>query len=467
MPSGPATLDPWAARDAASLLAQRQIYETLVTVDGGRVAPALATAWTVSADGLEWRFTLRTDVVFQDGTPFDARAVVENVRRMERSPGPYDLAAIVDAVDAVDAGTVVLRLRARYAPLLATLAAPPLAMASPGCVERDARWATLESACPAGTGPFQILLGGARGAASLPLVANGRYWRRDGGGARLPYLDGVTLLRLSDASERLAAVRGGGAEVTVGLGAAELAAARADPNLSLAERPPSGVVWLGVSADGPLSSAAARRALAMAVDRDAIVRAAFAGQAEPAAQLLPPDVPGYDDTVAEFAPSDATAARTVLASAGGAGLALDLAYDDAPSPAVRDPARLAAAVAAQLGRIDLAVTPRALSSADLAAGAAAGRLPLWVDARAPLRRDAVDLVDSWGDPVAAELLRTAAATAEAQRAELYKQVSKMLQQQVTRIPLVYTTQALVWSGRLRGLVPGVLGEAYGTVWIGR
>src|SRR5207253_6908898 len=76
-----ASLDPWS--DDASLVATRQIFETLVEVDSAtsRITPALASGWQMTNDGASWTFTLRDGVRFHDGIPLDATAVVASFER--------------------------------------------------------------------------------------------------------------------------------------------------------------------------------------------------------------------------------------------------------------------------------------------------------------------------------------------------------------------------------------------------
>ncbi|MBK7781702.1 MAG: hypothetical protein IPJ58_13225 [Ardenticatenia bacterium] len=82
-PEDAAKLDPADVTDGESLLATWHIYEGLTRYKAGstEVEPALATAWTVSDDGLTWTFTLREGVTFHDGEPFNADAVVWNFNR--------------------------------------------------------------------------------------------------------------------------------------------------------------------------------------------------------------------------------------------------------------------------------------------------------------------------------------------------------------------------------------------------
>ena len=69
-----------------------QTTETLVDSRTGKIAPWLATEWSVSPDGLIWTFKLRPNVKFHDGTPLDAEAVVFNYMRQIDEKHPYYLA---------------------------------------------------------------------------------------------------------------------------------------------------------------------------------------------------------------------------------------------------------------------------------------------------------------------------------------------------------------------------------------
>ncbi|NIN65271.1 MAG: ABC transporter substrate-binding protein, partial [Anaerolineae bacterium] len=76
-------LDPTDVTDGESIRLCNQLYDGLVRFVPGEteVEANLATDWTTSEDGLTWTFKLRDDVMFHDGTPFNADAVVYNAMR--------------------------------------------------------------------------------------------------------------------------------------------------------------------------------------------------------------------------------------------------------------------------------------------------------------------------------------------------------------------------------------------------
>src|SRR6478609_4760998 len=87
--SDPSSLDPAFASDGESFRISRQIFEGLVGVEPGTAdpAPLLAESWEQSEDGLDYTFTLKSDVTFHDGSPFNADAVCFNFDRQNNFTG--------------------------------------------------------------------------------------------------------------------------------------------------------------------------------------------------------------------------------------------------------------------------------------------------------------------------------------------------------------------------------------------
>src|SRR5438094_9429298 len=266
-------LDPWA--DEASLIATRQIFETLVDVDPAtsRIGPRLASSWVMANDGASWTFTLREGVLFHDGSALDASAVVASFER-GRTTHAYrtlfgDPSAIL-SVQALDPRTVRFDLRAPFGPFLAHLAAPQTAIA------RGA----------AGTGPFAAPAGALALDGTLTLRRNDAYWGRDAAGKQLPYLDGLVLRPVRDPTSRLAELRAGRVEVALDLPIAQASTARSDPSLIVSPRKDAALASLGVNATAaPFDRSEVRRAVAMAVNRNAL-SAVYGGTSRPATQAV-------------------------------------------------------------------------------------------------------------------------------------------------------------------------------------
>src|SRR5260221_8494411 len=101
--------------------AHYQIYDSLVRVDpSGKIIPWLADKWDTSADGKQVTFTLRKDVKYHDGSPFDADSVKWNIdryRTTDASARKGELAPVA-SVDAVDPSTLRCNLSTPFSPLL-------------------------------------------------------------------------------------------------------------------------------------------------------------------------------------------------------------------------------------------------------------------------------------------------------------------------------------------------------------
>jgi peptide/nickel transport system substrate-binding protein len=77
--TGPWEIGGLAPARSGHVFQRMQVAETLTGVaEDGTPAPGLAERWTVSTDGLRWRFELRRGVRFHDGAPLDAQAVVRS-----------------------------------------------------------------------------------------------------------------------------------------------------------------------------------------------------------------------------------------------------------------------------------------------------------------------------------------------------------------------------------------------------
>lgn len=267
----PDTLDPQATTGTLTFQTMRSVYDTLVEPNAdGEIVPALATSWTVSDDGLVWRFSLRDGVTFHHGRPFGADDVVATLNRMRdpdrASPSAFEYEMISD-VRAVDARTVALTLNAPHAPLLATLASGWSAILPADLIAADHDFAS----APVGTGPFRFATWN-RGE-TLTLVRNDDYWID--GAPRVATLEFRTITEQAVMAQALLA------------GAIHVADILVEPELSLvqesrgavAESAPSSLVLVVPinTRRPPLDDPAFRGAMAAAIDRRSVLDVAYAG----------------------------------------------------------------------------------------------------------------------------------------------------------------------------------------------
>lgn len=243
LPHLPPTLDPLAAADRASQTVVRQVYEPLVerlSAPYGSSPPqaGLALSARPSRDRTTWTVTLRSGVRFQDGTPFNAAAVLANSRRWQSSAAGVSLLPHLFAVDAPRPNEVRFLLDSPVPDLVRRLADPRLGIVSPRALDpQSGNGASFLTDQPgSGTGPFQA---GPSGPARLILSRFAGWWGSPIGLG--PSLDGVTFLVAPQPAQRLRMLREGTVQVADPLGPAGLRAADRDPLLIAAGGPASGI----------------------------------------------------------------------------------------------------------------------------------------------------------------------------------------------------------------------------------
>ncbi|SDI43245.1 peptide/nickel transport system substrate-binding protein [Sinosporangium album] len=142
-------LDDWEPLTKANETYLSLVYEGLISLaaDGVTLEPRLATSWTQENKKVE--FTLREGVVFHDGTPFDADAVVANLERVRDSPSQWQSVLENAKITAVDKTHVAIELERSSPDFLPNIARRGALMVSPKAL-KDGTWKTQ----PSGTGPW-------------------------------------------------------------------------------------------------------------------------------------------------------------------------------------------------------------------------------------------------------------------------------------------------------------------------
>lgn len=504
-------LDPWNVTDGNSLLVTRQMYESLVDYEptGFKIVPKLAERWSASSDGKTWTFDLRKGVKFHDGTDFNADAVVLNFDRARQTKHPlrgkpigdeyayygdmfngFDEDSIISKVEAKDASTVVFTLKVAYGPFLANMAMPTVPIVSPKSIKDDPDgWMTVSSKGAAGTGPFQFKPGGWQKDQQLTLEKNPSYWTKDKDGKALPYLDKVVFRFIKDESSRVAELRAGSVDAIRDFSPANIPTIKADANLKIIPRPAFNIAYLGVNFSvKPFDKLEVRKAVAMAIDKQAIVSAIYAGEAKAASQFLVPGMLGYDESVTEFYKYDVAAAKKLLADAGFPnGFTTELWYMPVSRPYYPDPKKIAEAFAADLAKIGITANLKTQDWTPYRKDARENKFALWLlgwtgdngdpdnflyvffKPKVVAGKDTPIEGGAWSSPAAWDLLRKAQTETDSnKRADLYKQVSKIVQQEVARIPMFHANPPTGVSKKVNDFIPHPTGgEAFTLVWLGK
>ncbi|EKE44559.1 solute-binding component of ABC transporter [Oceaniovalibus guishaninsula JLT2003] len=303
----PAGLDPTVSSPvAAGQVTWQNLFEGLVAIDrDGRIVPQLATDWTISEDRLTYTFNLRPDVTFHNGTPFDsgtAKFSIERIVADDSTNGQKALYTDIAAVEAPDPQTLVLTLSRPSSDLLYWLGFPAAVMVEEGSADTN-------GTDPVGTGPFK--LDEWRKGDRVIMSAWDGYW-----GDPAP-LDTITARFIADPQAQAAALQSGQVDIASELGAPELFAQFAeDPKFATNVGTGEMEVVAGMNnARAPFDNVRVRRALMMAIDRDALIQAVKSGYGTPIGSHFSPASPYYTDLTGEY-PYDPEAARALLAEAG-------------------------------------------------------------------------------------------------------------------------------------------------------
>ena len=310
------TLDPIKSSSFYDRQVMLNIYDTLVRVDAkNNVQPDLATSWQYTTP-TTLVFTLRTGVKFQDGTPFNAAAVVFNINRILNTPSSPRLSEIstVKDVTAIDASHVQFDLNAPFAPLLLTLTDRAGMILSPTAVQKLGETGVANAPIGAGSGPFMFKEW--MKSDHLTLVRNPHYWQKDAQGQALPYLSSVTYRPITDSTVEFTNLQTGNIDVADSVNPNLVAQAKANP--SLVYKQEAALSFAGIMLNtkvAPFNNVNVRQAIAWGVNRDEILNTVLKGVGVVAQGPLAPASWAFDSSFAPFS-YDVGKAKAALQQAG-------------------------------------------------------------------------------------------------------------------------------------------------------
>lgn len=502
-----AELDCMNTTAGTDLIACQQIHETLIDFKPGtfELVPQLAESWEANEDSTEWTFKLRQGVTFHDGTPFNAEAVVFNFRRLAEPNfefgfrdqgktypifpdifGAYagEEGSLWKGIEAVDEYTVKISLT-QSVPLLPNyLAASYFGIASPEAVRQaGAKYGTPDAGA-VGTGPFVFQEW--RPGESVTLKRNENYW---GEKARMP---GVVIRFLADPAQRLTELQAGNVDFTINLAPDARETIENSGDLKLVDLEPFNIAYLSLDMTvKPLDDVRVRRAIAHAIDKQAILDAFYGGVGEVATTFLPPGLAEYRPDNIETYDYNPDRARELLAEAGypdgfntmvlsdGTEVPLELWYMPVSRPYYPTPKPIAEAYQAMLADIGINVELKTedwgvyLDNWD--AGKKHGLVMLgWTgdyldpnnflfthfgpgnEAEAGYRNERV-----W------DLLRQAAAASNQEEAKrLFKEAGQLINEDIPRIPIVHSPPVYAARQGVEGWIPNPTGgESFASIFV--
>ena len=517
-----ASLDPALTSDGESFRVLQQVYEPLVDLATGstnELEGVMAESWEGEAGDTEYVFHLREGVTFHDGTPFNAEAVKINFDRMQNfdetdQASAYYYGALMDgfgpdnlisSVEATDELTVTITLREPSPTFLYGITLTPFSIVSPAVLEATGADSSETSTfdtdiTQAGTGPFVMDDYIPEEAATL--VRNENYW------GDLAFLDRLIIRPIADPAARLQALQGGSIQGYDLVSPPDYETVESE-GFSLVERLSFNALYLGINPvarenaaaaesgvadvyegeESPLGDLAVRQAIAMAIDKQALIDAFYGGRGSVADDFLPPSSGWYDAVLSGVTPDtyDPEGAAALLEEAGFTADNPATVHFWFPTEVTRpympDPAGLHEAVSQMLTDVGFNV----VSHSDIwddpgyLFDAQNGYYDLhflgWTgDYDDPSNWYGVHFGYQQGEPAAqfgcdVEGLDDAIQAADAEldetaRGEAWAEVAGLIQGNVCFVTLVHGDTALAFDASVQGYEPNPTGsEQFDTVWI--
>ncbi|ESR24155.1 ABC transporter substrate-binding protein [Lutibaculum baratangense] len=317
----------------------RPVYNRLVEFEKSstETLPGLAESWDVSEDGTEYTFHLREGVKFQTTdffTPtrdFNADDVIFSFERQLDEQNPWhqyvsgaaweyfnsmSMPDLIQSIEKVDDMTVKFVLTRPEAPMIANLAmdfASIMSKEYADQLEAEGRMEQLNQR-PVGTGPFKFVA--YQPDAVIRYQAHADYW--DG---KQP-IDDLVFAITTDASVRAQKLQAGECHVMPYPNPADVQAMQNDDRLTVQEQEGLNVGYLAYNTtQEPFDNPKVRKALNMAINKDAIIEAVFQGAGAKAKNPIPPTMWSYNDEI-EDDPYDPEAARQMLEEEGVSNLSM-------------------------------------------------------------------------------------------------------------------------------------------------
>ncbi len=303
----PPHLDPTsAAAGAIDSVLYSNVFEGLTRfASDGAIVPGLAKSWDISEDGLTYTFHLNSGVTFHDGSAMDAEDVkfsLDRARAEDSTNAQKALYTGITDITVMDAHTVKITLDAPNGSFLFNLAWGDAVIVAPESIENI-------KTMPIGTGAFTFTnwVQGDK----IELSRNDAYW------GAAPALETATFKFISDPTAAFAATMAQDVDAFVGFPAPEnLPQFDADPRFQVLRGSSEGETILSTNNKmPPLDNVKVRKAIAHAIDRQAIIDGAMFGLGTPIGTHFAPHHPDYVDLTGNSS-FDPELSKKLLAEAG-------------------------------------------------------------------------------------------------------------------------------------------------------
>lgn len=268
------SLDPPNSTDAVSMVPSRLIFDTpLRATSSGDLVAGLFTQWEHSPDGRTWTFQIRKGVKFHDGTALNAEVIKENwdrcVSEVKKVKRRSFFSPWAQNIKVIDAFTIQVTSSKPFAPIRQFLAHTSGGIVSPAAL---AKYGEKVSRNPVGTGPYRFVewIPGTR----LVLERNDDYW------GPKPKIKRLEFRVVKEAGSRVMMLETGEADLIANVSPSDIERLKKNPDIEVKVEPYNRVMGFYVNTTAPiLNDLRFRRALAYAIDREAIIKHVMKGVA--------------------------------------------------------------------------------------------------------------------------------------------------------------------------------------------
>jgi peptide/nickel transport system substrate-binding protein len=334
------SLDPANAYDLFGWNMLRSLGSGLVDLRVGTtgaaedIVPDLATNWSVSSDGLQWTFTLRQGVKYDDGTEFNATDVKYTFDRDMGIADPNGAFVgigfnnIIQNVTVIDTYTVRFNLKVSFGPFLPLIAGQECVMVDPNYAPmHGGSWNVSDvifykdgdprASTPVALGPYS-LANWTRVAGkdtAMKLVANHNYWNSSAG---IPRTNTISIQFFSDSATLAIAIESGTVDVALRqLALTDIITMKSNPNLHVWQGAQGFIQYMCLQEKyAPFNETSVRQAVGAAINRTMLVYTVFQGQAQNLYSLIPNVLLGHSDAFQSLGDPNYTRTQELLAPFG-------------------------------------------------------------------------------------------------------------------------------------------------------
>ena len=449
------TLDPQDTTEQYSQRIVAVVYDRLVEIDEmtGELVPGLAESWE-RLDENNIVFHLRKGIKFHNGDVFSANDVKYTLERAKTLPKVAHLYKLISNIEVIDDNTVKLTTSEPFAPLLAHLSHKTASIID-GKAHKELGEKYFEN--PAGTGPYKY--SSWKVGDRITLEAFNEYFKGS------PAIKFIEVRAVPEENSRVIGLETGEIDMTAELSpeSRKIILDNAD-KMTYAESSGINVNYLGFATNREImKDKDVRKAIAMAIDRDAIIDSIMMGTVEKANSFIAPGVFGYDKNskVLEYNPEEA---KKIIEAKGLVGTKLKLGVSNSP---VR--MQMCEIIQAQLKEVGLDVSIESLEWGTFLAATARGDLDMFSLGWGPStydgdygfypnfnssQRGGAGNRSQYVNPEMDRLLDEAKKEVNVERRkELYSKVADIIYEDVPALPIYYLNDSVAAVKSVEGMKP--------------